>query len=238
MDAVGFTSEPNVLAREGVGLASLAAVGGQYSWVRRLATGTPQDTGSSAADFVLVSTTGGTINGVQSVLGSPGPENLLSQFNRTGVVKAQLIDPQCTGFGTPSSACQRVRTANGANPTNAAFGTLLIRRRFTNTTQQSVSRVRFRVVDITTLGNVAPGESDLRVLNSTGGTLTRVDNTTVSLTPLTLETTPTQPVGGGLNSILKLATPLASGAFVDIEFKLGVMTNGAFRFFIIVEALP
>ena len=238
MDAVGFTTESNVLAREGVGLASLAAVGGQYSWVRKLATGTPLDTDNNAADFVLVSTTGGTINGVQSVLGSPGPENLLSQFNRTGVIKAQLIDPQCAGFGSPTSACQRVRTANGANPTNAAFGTLLIRRRFTNTTQQNVSRVRFRVVDITTLGNVAGGESDLRVLNSTGGTLTRVDTTTVSLTPLTLETVPSQPVGGGLNSILKLATPLASGAFIDIEFKLGVMTNGAFRFFIIVEALP
>jgi hypothetical protein len=237
MDAVGFTSEANVLAREGVGLAPLAAVGGQYSWVRRLSSGTPQDTGSSAADFVLVSTSGGTINGVQSVLGSPGPENLISQFNRTNVIKAQLIDPQCSGFGTPTSACQRVRTANGAG-TNAAFGTLLIRRRFTNTTPQSVSRLRFRVVDITTLGNVAPGEADLRVLSSTGGTLTLENSTTSTLTPYTVETNPAQPNGGGLNSTLNLSTPIASGAFVDIEFKLGVMTNGAFRFFIIVEALP
>ncbi|HYO99254.1 MAG TPA: carboxypeptidase regulatory-like domain-containing protein, partial [Pyrinomonadaceae bacterium] len=238
MDAVGFTSEANVLAREGVGLAPLANVGGQYSFVRKLTTGTPLDTANNRNDFVLVSTTGGTINGVQSVLGAPGPENVLSQLNRTNVVKSQLIDPQCSGFGTPASACQRVRTANGANPTNAAFGTLLIRRRFTNTTQQSVSRLRFRVVDLTTLGNAAAGEADLRVLDSTGGTLTLVNGSTSTLTPLTLDTTPAQPGGGGLNSTLNLATPIISGAFVDIEFKLGVMTNGAYRFFIVVEALP
>ena len=187
---------------------------------------------------MLVSTTGGLINGVQSVLGAPGPENLTSPLNRSNVVKASLIDPQCSGFGSPTSACARVRTANGANPTNAAFGTLLIRRKFTNTTANTVTRLRFRVVDITTLGNVTAGQADLRVLNSTADVLTKVDTTTVTLQALTLDTVPAQPNGGGLNSTLNLANPLASGASVDVEFKLGVMSSGGFRFFVIVEALP
>ncbi|MDX6268978.1 MAG: hypothetical protein QOD28_201 [Acidobacteriota bacterium] len=238
LDAVGFKTESNTLAREGVGLAALSTAAGEFSYTRKLTSGVPQDTGDNAADFVLVSTTGGLINGVQSVLGAPGPENLLSPVNRTNVVKASLVDPQCAGFGSPTSACARVRTANGANPTNAAFGTLLIRRKFTNTTGQPVSRVRFRVVDITTLGNVAGGEADLRVLNSTADTLTKVDTTTVTLVALTVDTVPAQPNGGGLNSTLNLANPLAAGASVNVEFKLGVMTSGGFRFFVNVEALP
>jgi hypothetical protein len=239
LDSVGFTSESNVLAREGVGLAALSTAAGEFSFVRKLASGLPQDTDDNAADFVLVSTTGGVINGVQSVLGAPGPENLLSPINRTAAIKASLIDPQCSGFGSPTSACARVRTANGANPTNAAFGTLLIRRKFTNTTGATVSRLRFRVVDITTLGNVTAGQADLRVLNSTADTLTMTDGvTTVTLDAITIDTVPAQPNGGGLNSTLNLANPLASGASVNVEFKLGVMTNGAYRFFVNVEALP
>jgi hypothetical protein len=238
LDSVGFTTESNTLAREGVGLAALSTAAGEYSYVRKLVSGVPQDTDDNGADFVLVSTTGGIINGVQSVLGAPGPENLISQINRTAVIKASLVDPQCSGFGSPTSACARVRTANGANPTNAAFGTLLIRRKFTNTSGVNVSRLRFRVVDITTLGNVSAGQADLRVLNSTADTLTKVDTTTVTLEALTLDTVPAQPNGGGLNSTLNLGFPLAPGASVNVEFKLGVMTSGGFRFFVNVEALP
>ncbi|HEV2880956.1 MAG TPA: carboxypeptidase regulatory-like domain-containing protein [Pyrinomonadaceae bacterium] len=239
LDSVGSTVESNTLAREGVGLPTLSTAAGEFSYVRKLVSGTPQDTGDNAADFVLVSTTGGVINGVQSVLGAPGPENLSSPINRTNVVKASLIDPQCSGFGSPTSACARVRTANGANPTNAAFGTLLIRRKFTNTSAQTVSRLRFRVVDITTLGNVTAGQADLRVLNSTADELTMSDGvSTVTLQALTVDSIPAQPNGGGLNTTLNLANPLAAGASVNVEFKLGVMTGGGFRFFVNVEALP
>ncbi|MCA1564738.1 MAG: carboxypeptidase regulatory-like domain-containing protein [Acidobacteria bacterium] len=239
LDSVGSTVESNTLAREGVGLPALSTAAGEFSYVRKLVSGTPQDTGDNAADFVLVSTTGGVINGVQSVLGAPGPENVSSPINRTNVVKASLIDPQCSGFGSPTSACARVRTANGANPTNAAFGTLLIRRKFTNTSAQTVSRLRFRVVDITTLGNVTAGQADLRVLNSTADELTMSDGvSTVTLQALTVDSVPAQPNGGGLNSTLNLASPLAAGASVNVEFKLGVMSSGGFRFFVNVEALP
>jgi hypothetical protein len=239
LDSVGFASESNVLAREGVALPALSTAAGEFSFVRKLTSGVPQDTQDNAADFVLVSTTGGLLNGVQSVLGAPGPENLLSPINRTAVVKASLIDPQCGGFGSPTSACARVRTANGANPTNAAFGTLLLRRKFTNTSGVNVSRLRFRVVDITTLGNVTAGQADLRVLSSTADTLTMTDGvSTVTLDAVTIDSLPAQPNGGGLNSTLNLANPVAPGASVNVEFKLGVMTSGAYRFFVNVEALP
>ena len=52
----------------------------------------------------------------------------------------------------------------------------------------------------------------------------------------TLEQPPAQPNGGGFNSSLSddtitLASPLAPGQSVPIQFKLGIMRNGAFRFF-------
>lgn len=247
LDAVGFNGLTNTLFYEGTGLTPISTANGQYGFNRKLGSGTPQDTGSNAADFMFVSTNGAAYGrtgaaGDQvsgpSVLGAPGPENLSSQINRNNGIQASLIDPQCNGFGTPASACARVRTANGANPTNAAYGTLLIRRKFTNTTGQTVSRVRFRVIDITTLGNTTAGEADLRVLNSTADTLTMTDASTVTLEALTLDSVPAQPNGGGLNSTLNLNTPLATGGSVNVEFRLGVMRSGAYRFLVNVEALP
>ena len=52
-----------------------------------------------------------------------------------------------------------------------------------------------------------------------------------------------QPLGGGLNSslavgVITVAQPLAPGANVNVEFRLGVQTNGSFRFFVNIEALP
>jgi hypothetical protein len=52
-----------------------------------------------------------------------------------------------------------------------------------------------------------------------------------------------QPSGGGLNSSLAagtitVATPLANGASINVEFKLGVQQAGSFRFFVNIEALP
>jgi hypothetical protein len=66
---------------------------------------------------------------------------------------------------------------------------------------------------------------------------------TVMVKGTTLEQPPTQPNGGGYNSTLAVgtittSTPLAPNAAVNVQFLLGVQTNGAFRFFIIVEALP
>jgi hypothetical protein len=241
LDAAGFTTAP-ALYREGAGIAGFPSADGEYSHVRKLTTGFPQDTGENNNDFFFVATVGEGIYGGNSniaILGAPGPENKASQIQRNAVIKASSIDPGCTGAGSPTSACARVRTGQGAG-TNAAFGTLLLRRKFTNTTGQTVSRLRFRVVNITTKGNRANNEADLRVLNSIDYTVTDSDGGDVALEGLTLETPPTQAEGGGLNSTLRarLGRQLSPNSSINVEFRLGVMRDGAFRFLVNVEALP
>jgi hypothetical protein len=246
LDAAGYsTADP--LYREGAGLAPVGATNAEYSHVRNLSSGFPQDTNQNAADFLLVHTSGAVMNGVQSILGAPGPENRFSPIQRNAVIKASLIDPGCTGFGAPTSACARVRTSEGVNPQNAAYGTLLIRRKFKNTTNESIRQLRFRVVNMSTAGNVLAGEADMRLLSSADlaeATLSN-DQGTVAIQGLTLEENPpAQPNGGGLNSTVRLGTittgsPIAPGNSVNVQFRLGVMSpSGNFRFLINVEALP
>jgi hypothetical protein len=243
LDAAGFSSA-DPLYREGAGLAPVGATNAEYSHVRNLTTGFPQDTNENAADFVLVHTAGAALNGVPSVLGAPGPENRQSPVQRNAVIKASLIDPGCAGGGSATSACARVRTGAGANPQNAAFGTLLIRRKFRNNTGEGVRQLRFRAVNLTTLGSRQAGEADLRLLSSSDVEATDSNGNPVFIEGVTLEENPpAQPNGGGLNSTVRLSritlgTPLAPGAAVNLQFRLGVMTDGAFRFLVNVEALP
>ncbi|HEX8634745.1 MAG TPA: lamin tail domain-containing protein [Pyrinomonadaceae bacterium] len=242
LDSVGFDAETDAFYREGAGLPAITTNDGQYSFVRKLATGVPQDTNNNAADFMMVAPDAAAYGAIQSVLGVPGPQNSGSHLQRNATIKSSFVDPQCGGFGAATSACARVRTAANANPTNAAFGTLLIRRKFTNTTGQKINRLRFRVVDLTTKGNVQAGEADLRALTSSDITVTNSNQQPVVLRGLTLGQTSFQPEGGGINSTLappsiSLSTPLASGASINVEFRLGVMTNGGFRFFVNVEAV-
>ncbi|HEX8458714.1 MAG TPA: M36 family metallopeptidase [Pyrinomonadaceae bacterium] len=243
LDAAGFTTA-NDLYREGAGLAPIGTTGTDYSYVRNLTTGFPQDTNQNAADFVLVHVQGGFFTGgVQSVLGAPGPENRFSPIQRNAVVKASLIDPGCSGGGSATSACARVRTGAGANPQNAAFGTLLIRRRFRNNTGGPVRQLRFRAVNITTQGNRQSGDADVRLLSSSDVEATDSNGNPILIEGVTLEEPPAQLNGGGLNSTARLSritmgTPLAPGAEVNIQFRLGVMIDGNFRFLVNVEALP
>jgi hypothetical protein len=240
VDAAGFSSVTDSLYREGPGLTPAGGIteDGQHSFVRRQNTGTPQDTGNNENDFLFVSTNAATYSGRVSALGAPGPESTASHVQRNAGLKASLIDPQCAGFGAANSACARVR-AGGSFP-NAAYGTLAIRRKFTNTTGAPVTALRFRVVDITT--NNSPGyvssHAILRVLSSGGAT---VNNGTITITGATLEPTPSQPNGGGYNSALAVALPgggLADGDSINVEFLLGVEQNGSFRFYVNVEAVP
>lgn len=242
VDAVGFDSETNAFYREGAGLPAITTNDGQYSFVRKLTTGTPQDTNNNAADFLMVSTNAASYGAIQSVLGAPGPQNSGSHLQRNATVKSSFVDPQCGGFGAPTSACARVRTSANANPTNAAFGTLLLRRKFTNTTGQTINRLRFRIVDLTTKGNVQGGQADLRALTSSDVAATDTNGQNVLIRGLTLGQASLQPEGGGINSTLappsvSLSTPLVPGASINVEFRLGVMTNGSFRFFVNVEAV-
>ncbi|HEX8455747.1 MAG TPA: LamG-like jellyroll fold domain-containing protein [Pyrinomonadaceae bacterium] len=241
LDRVGFAGASQFYL-EGAGIpAGPAALSptSQFSYVRKLSSGVPQDTGDNAADFLLVSTEPATTGGV---LGAPGPERSTSPVLRNATIKSSLVDPNCGGFGSTTSACARVRTAEGANPTNAAFGTLRLRRKFTNKTGANVTRLRFRITDITTTPEA--GVADLRVIGGSGSfSVTDTNGNPVTIQRLTLEQPPAQPDGGGFNSTVAaasvtLGSQLLPNDSINVEFLLGVQQEGAYRFFVNVEALP
>jgi hypothetical protein len=110
---------------------------------------------------------------------------------------------------------------------------------------------------MTTYPTLAVGIADLRAITSSAVSATGVNDPatclaangvattpcTVTVQGTTLEQPPSQLNGGGFNSSLAagtitLATPLANGASVSLQFLLGVQGSGNFRFTINVEALP
>jgi hypothetical protein len=244
LDAAGFNNT-HPFYNEGGGLSPASGIttDSEHAFVRKLTGGTPQDTDNNSADFVLVATDP-LVVGNNAVLGAPGPENLTSPTQRNGVIKAALVDPHCAGFGTATSGCARVRTAAGANPTTAQYGTLRIRRRFINNTSENVTALRFRVVGITTLGSPGSGsgQADLRVIPSSPAdfNVTLTNGMEVLIKGTQAETPPAQPNGGGLNSTIitiTTATPILPFDWVNVEFTLGVQQEGAFSFLVNIEAL-
>jgi subtilisin family serine protease len=239
LDAVGG-SLSSALLREGAGLPqNFAFVSDvQYSWTRRLTSGFPQDTNDNAQDFVLVSTTGGNFGGLQSQLGAPAPENSASPIQRNATIKAALVDTGVLSSVAPNR--ERDTMANVCGNSNCALGTLTIRRKFTNKTGQSVTRLRFRVVDITTLNSPGGPQADLRALDSGDTTVSLSGGGTMAVKGTTIEQPPVQLKGGGLNSTMTVAlpAPLGVNASVAVQFVLGVQQGGNFRFLVNVEALP
>jgi hypothetical protein len=256
LDAVGFgTNTGSVcdLLREGSTLAPVGAVSLEYSYFRTLFTGNPKETNDNASDFKFADTQGQFIAGIPQALGAPGPENLASPLRRdTSGILLPLLD------GTVSSATgpNRIRDTTPAPP-NAPMGTMYIRRRVQNTTGAAVTRLRFRIVDVTTFPSPGAGTADLRVISSADVVISGINDTAtcastgtpatvpcqVTAKATTLETPPAQPNGGGYNSTvavgtITLGTPLANNASVDVNFALGVVQLGTFRFKLIIEALP
>jgi subtilisin-like proprotein convertase family protein len=268
-DAVGSTSEANANYKEGTGYPALTPFSIDYSFARRLPGGctgsggggncttvaliqsTPgptssfiQDTGNNAADFTFVDTNG-TSAGAGQRLGAPGPENLSSPISRDGFgLVAAKLDPCAHRDDAPNFV--RDFTSNPAG--NATFGTLDIRRTFTNTTGVALTRLRFRIVDITTFPSIS-GVADLRPVTS-GNLAVSVDrapcgtgNSVIAVVGTTLEQPPSQPNGSGFNGSLSVGSitagsPLAAGASVDVRFLLGIQQNGAGRFCVAPETVP
>lgn len=226
----------------------------------------PQDTQNNAADFIFADTNG-TPTGAGQRLGAPGPENLSSPLIRGNLILPSLLD----SFVSNSEPPNRVRVGGAfcappnpvappCDPANeSTYGTLTIRRTFTNYTGANVTRLRFRVVDITTFP--APGTAcatnptncvaDLRAITSAPITVMvdrppcGVGTTSVTVQGTTLEEAALnqQPNGGAFNSTLAAvtvttATPLPAGDTLDLQFVLGVQQMGKFRFFVNIEALP
>src|SRR5688572_27745799 len=256
MDAVGSTAEANTLYKEGTGYPTLTPFSIDYSFYRdtcgksgsittfgACTISTPKDTNNNAADFIFVDTNG-TSAGAGQRLGAPGPENLSSPIQRNASFTEFLLDP-CVGGASPPN---RVRDFTSNPAQNSTFGTLDIRRTVVNNTGGNVTRLRWRVIDLTTFP--APsGIADLRPRTSTAVVVT-VDRapcgsgtSNVTVQGTTLEQPPSQPNGGGFNSslsagVVTLATPIANGASIDVRFLLGIQQTGSFKFYLNVEALP
>jgi CSLREA domain-containing protein len=261
LDAVGSTSEANTLYKEGTGYPALTPFSIDYAFVRDYCgkqgsittfgpcptNGALVDTNNNAADFYFVDTNR-TSAGAGQRLGAPGPQNSSSPVQNNAAVAGTLLDPCVSGASPPN----RVRDFTSDPANNSTFGTIELRRTYTNNTGAPVTRLRFRVADITTFP--APsGIADLRPRTSTAVVVT-VDRapcgsgtSNVTVQGTTLEQPPSQPVGGGFNSSMSagtitLATPLANGASVDVRFLFGIEQTGSFKVYLDAEtsagALP
>jgi uncharacterized repeat protein (TIGR01451 family) len=257
LDAVGFganTGNNCDLLREATTLQPASGSTSEYSFVRKVDKGATQDTNQNAADFVVVSTTPATPVGSNAapVLGAPGPEN---STGARGPVPCNV--PGTAAFGrsrldstVPTGAAPNtVRDTTPDAGNNSTFGTLNFRRRFTNNTAGAVTRLRFRITNTTNPSS--PGAADLRARSSSAIVVGGVNDAAtcggstpcnVTVQGTTLETPPAQTNGGGVNSTLgvgtiTLATPLASGASVNLQLLFGVQQEGDYHVSIVVETV-
>jgi len=264
LDAVGFGANTGGfcdLLREGSTAPPVSGSTTQHSFSRDVCgkgggpgggvcpSQTPMDTNNNATDFIFADTLGTPISGVTQRLGAPGPENLTSPVLRNSTILANLLDQSVSATSPPN----RVRdlTPNPAN--NSTNGTLSLRRRFTNNTGASVTRLRFRVIDISAFPSPGGTVADVRAISSADVVVGGINDAatcapaaapcTITINGTIVETSPAQPNGGGFNTSLAagtitLGTPLANGASINVQFLLGVQQPGSFKFFVNVEALP
>jgi len=256
-DAVGPVAEANTLYKEGTGVPTLTPFSIDSSWVRDqcgrngavnvtgpcTAAGTPLDTDNNSADFYFVDTNGTSAGGGQR-LGAPGPQSLTSPIFNAAPIATALLDTCAVASAAPNFVNDL--TSDPAN--NSTFGTLDIRRTFTNNTGAPLTALRFRVIDLDTFP-AASGFSDMRPRTSTSVVVT-VDRppcgsgtSNITVQGTTLEQPPSQPNGGGFYSSFSVpavtpGTPLANGASIDVRFLFGIQQNGTYRVTMIPEALP
>jgi hypothetical protein len=232
LDAVGAVAEANTLYKEGGGYPTLTPFSIDYSFYRDVASGTTKDTDNNATDFVFVDTNG-TSAGAGQRLGAPGPENAMSPIAGMGLT-VSLLDPSVSATSPPNL----VRDTMSDPANNATFGTVFIRRTIINSTATPITRLRFRVSELTTFPSPT-GIADLRPDTAAATTVT-VNGVTVTVLGATLEEVPNQPNGGGFNSSMSvpLASPLPSGGSVSVQMRFGVQQNGKFRVCGNLEAGP
>ena len=265
LDAVGFGSNTGGICdlfNEGTTLTPLTGSVLEYSYFRdecgkkgNPTTFGPCPTGGLLADsnvnnndFIFADATGSATPAGQR-LGAPGPQNL-------GSPRLNLFIPAVFVDSTISSNLPPNRERNTTPVTNGASGTLTVRRRFVNNTGANVTRLRFRIVDFSSL-LVPAGIADLRALTSTTITISGINDSatcaatgtpstapcSVTVFGTTVEQPPNQSLGGALNSSMNagtitLPTPLAPGQSINLQFLLGVQQTGGFKFFFNIEALP
>jgi hypothetical protein len=269
LDAVGFGANTGGvcdLLREGTNLPATSGSTTEYSFSRDscgkggnsalmgiCGTFSPVDQNNNNADFLFADTQGTFIAGVPQRLGAPGPENLASPIMRNSTMAALLVDQTAAQTAAPNRVRDLVPNPGG----NATFGTLSLRRRIQNNTGGAITRLRFRIIDVSSFPSPGGGIADVRAITSANVVITGVNDSAtclaangVATTPCnvtvqgtTLEQPPSQPNGGGTNSsmgvgTITLGTPLANGGSVSVQFLLGVQTTGSFKFYVNIEALP
>ena len=226
LDRAGFrvSGVPYV---EGLGLTPAGGITApaEHSFVRKMTTGASQDTNDNEADFDFVSTDGAIYNTRQSTLGAPGPENTTSPVVRNSQFGGFLLD----GSLPSSAAPNRTRDLTSDPGNNATFGTMTIRRRFTNNTGVEVTRLRFRVVIITGHPVTNPAYADLRLRTSSDESGVGVNDSatcapasapcTVTVRGTVLEA-PSAANNGGLNSSLSVDVSEAPEAITESANKL------------------
>ena len=265
LDAVGSTSEANTLYKEGAGYPALTPFSIDYAFVRDEcgkggsitnfgvcpSGGNYVDNNNNATDFYFVDTNG-TSAGAGQRLGAPGPQNLASPIQRNAQFPFLMLDSTIAAANPPN----RLRDFTSDPANNSTFGTIEFRRRVVNNTGGAVTKLRYRIIDVSTFP--APsGVADLRSRTSSLVVVSGINDSatclasngvatapcTVNVQGTTLEQPPSQPNGGGFNSTwtsgtITLGTPLANGASINIRMLFGIQQTGSFKFYLNVEALP
>lgn len=241
LDAVGSTSVANAVFREGAGLPTITPFSIDHSWYRNIPSsgagaGASQDTNNNAMDFKFVDTNGTSAGGGQR-LGAPGPENRFSPGHLISgsSLSISLIDP-----GVPADAGPNyVRNLVSDPANNSTFGTVDIRRRLTNKTGAPITRLRVRIIDLTTFP-ASLGTADLRARSSGPIVVSLSGGGSITVRGTTLEQPPTQANGGGFNSSMSatLVSPLNPNSSIDLRFLFGVQQQGKFGFCAVIETLP
>jgi hypothetical protein len=234
---------------EGTGYGALPTTNLQYTMFRKLTSGTPQDTNDNAADFQFADTAGTSTPAGQR-LGAPGPENLDGPIYYA--LTETLLDPGVAATAAPN----RVYDPTPDPGNNSTLGTITLRRTFTNNTGRPLTRLRFRIVDITTAGS-PPGSADLRARTSPGPETVPISGTppnpacpanSCTVQASTIEVPPAQALSGGLNTSLsagtvtltaptRLKTPLPSGSSITVNFLLGEQSAGTEQFVVRAEGI-
>ncbi|WP_367871784.1 hypothetical protein [Luteolibacter sp. Populi] len=240
LDAAGSTTELKTLYKEGTGYGVVSPFAINCSLTRNLSGEGTRDTGNNVADFFF-SDTNGTFAGAGQHLGAPGPENLSSPVRRRSgpPLVRRLVDPGVAMTMPPN----RVRDMASVPAQNSTYGTISLSRKFVNSTGVNITRLRFRVVDLSTF----PSPSDIADLRprTSADTVAALSGGggNVTVRGSTLEQAASQPNGGGLNSTFSatsvaVATPLANNAAINVRFLFGIQQNGAFKLALIPETLP
>lgn len=254
LDAAGSSSESNPLYKEGTGYPALAVLLIDYSFHRDpcgkrgdvsmpgpcVDRGFARDTNNNAQDFVFVDTNG-TSAGAGQRVSAPAPQNLSSPLNGSFRITTSPID-SCTDR---MSGQNIFRNPTPLPQVNSPAGQLNIRRTITNNSGVPITRLRYRIIDLSTFPAPA-GYADLRAISSENTTVI-VDrppcgsgNSSVTAYGTTLEQPPQQLNGGGINSsfTIPLAADLAPGASIDVNFRFGVHQTGEYKIGLVPESLP